>query len=101
MNAKSKNTPAPWVDPDDAPELTDEFFAKATPMIADRPASREEYTIAVREAVRRGRPPGSSKVSSTIRFDGDVLAAFRAGGPGWQTRINAALRDWLLQHSRK
>ena len=75
MNAKSKNTPAPWVDPDDAPELPDEFFAKAVPMIADRPVSREEYTT----AVRRGRPPGSSKVSSTIRFDGDVLAAVRAG----------------------
>jgi len=28
-----------------------------------------------------------------------VLAAFRAGGPGWQTRMNAALRDWLKTQS--
>ncbi|MBI5140560.1 MAG: BrnA antitoxin family protein [Nitrospirae bacterium] len=28
-----------------------------------------------------------------------MLAAFRAAGPGWQTRINAALRDWLKSHS--
>jgi uncharacterized protein (DUF4415 family) len=27
-----------------------------------------------------------------IRLDRDVLAHFRATGPGWQSRINAALR---------
>ncbi|MFC0717135.1 BrnA antitoxin family protein [Luteimonas padinae] len=32
---------------------------------------------------RRGRPPGSgTKKSTTIRFDKDVLEAFRAGGHG-------------------
>jgi len=35
----------------------------------------------------------------SFRFDRDVLAAFRAAGPGWQTRMNAALRDWLKDHS--
>ncbi|MHB1642239.1 MAG: BrnA antitoxin family protein [Acidithiobacillus sp.] len=29
----------------------------------------------------------------------DVLEMFRASGPGWQTRMNAALRDWLKTHS--
>ena len=29
----------------------------------------------------------------------DVLAAFRASGPGWQTRMNAALKTWLVRHS--
>lgn len=52
--------------------------------------------IAVR---RRGRPRGSvqavKKRSTTIRFDADVLEALRATGPGWQTRINAAAREWL------
>jgi len=24
-----------------------------------------------------------------------VIEDFRAGGPGWQTRINAVLEDWL------
>ena len=32
-------------------------------------------------------------------LDEDVLAAFRATGDGWQTRINAALKDWLRTHS--
>ena len=50
-------------------------------------------------ARRRGRPRGSvhavKKRSTTIRFDADVLEALRATGPGWQTRINAAAREWL------
>ena len=47
--------------------------------------------------VRRGRPRvDTPKVSTTIRIDPDVLAAFRAKGPGWQSRMNAALREWLV-----
>ena len=43
--------------------------------------------------VQRGRPKASvTKISTTIRLDPDVLAAFKADGPGWQTRINQALR---------
>ena len=43
--------------------------------------------------VRRGRPKAAvTKVSTTLRLDPDVLAAFRATGPGWQSRINTALR---------
>lgn len=43
--------------------------------------------------VQRGRPKAAvTKVSTTIRLDPDVLAAFKADGPGWQTRINQALR---------
>ncbi|MBL8390629.1 MAG: BrnA antitoxin family protein [Candidatus Accumulibacter sp.] len=66
----------------------------------DRPLTREEMQAGI-EAYRkqRGRPAGSGKESTTIRFDRDVLAAFRAAGPGWQTRMNAALRDWLKDHS--
>lgn len=49
---------------------------------------------------RAGRPAGSgSKEQVAIRFDKDVLAAFRAAGPGWQTRMNAALKEWLKTHS--
>ena len=66
----------------------------------ERPLTREEMQTGI-EAYRkqRGRPVGSDKESTTIRFDHDILAAFRAGGPGWQTRMNAALRQWLKTHS--
>ena len=42
----------------------------------------------------RGRPPlARPKAALTMRVDADVLDAFKASGPGWQTRINALLRD--------
>ncbi|TVP93421.1 MAG: hypothetical protein EA347_00405 [Thioalkalivibrio sp.] len=66
----------------------------------DRPATDEELQEGL-EAQRRkrGRPPGSgNKEQVAIRIDRDVLAAFRAGGPGWQTRMNQALREWLRTH---
>lgn len=66
----------------------------------ERSLTREEMQAGIETYRRqRGRPVGSDKESTTIRFDRDILAAFRAGGPGWQTRMNAALRDWLKTHS--
>ncbi|MEW6218655.1 MAG: BrnA antitoxin family protein [Thermodesulfobacteriota bacterium] len=66
----------------------------------ERPLTAEEMAAGIKaHRRRRGRPAGSDKESTTIRFDRDILDAFRAGGPGWQTRINAALRDWLKTHS--
>ncbi|WP_438750625.1 BrnA antitoxin family protein [Pararhizobium sp. O133] len=42
---------------------------------------------------RRGRPAAENpKERITIRVDSDVLTHFKANGPGWQTRVNAALR---------
>ena len=73
------DTESNWVDPDDAPELTDEWFEKADLKFGDR-------------VIRRGRPPGSTKRLVSLRLDEAVIAAFSADGPGWQTRINEALR---------
>jgi uncharacterized protein (DUF4415 family) len=61
----------------------------------DRPLGAREMRAGIVLARKRGRPPGSNKESTTVRFDRDVLTAFRSGGPGWQTRMNAALRAWL------
>jgi len=35
-------------------------------------------------------------VPTTIRLDADVMAAFRRTGAGWQTRINAVLREAMV-----
>ena len=61
-----------------------------------RPFTDEEWDAA-KPTMRIGRRPSSkpTKVSTTIRLSPEVLAAFRAAGPDWQTRIDAALRDWL------
>jgi uncharacterized protein (DUF4415 family) len=64
----------------DIPELTDEWFETAVRHIGGVP-------------IPRGRPKSANpKEHVNMRLDRDVLAHFRAGGPGWQSRINAALR---------
>jgi uncharacterized protein (DUF4415 family) len=94
VDVKSQNLKRTWVDPDDAPELTDEFFEKGVWQIGQQIVSPDEARVEMRR--RRGRPVGSgTKISTTIRLDTDVLAAFKASGAGWQTRINDALREWL------
>ena len=87
MNVNKHATPTEWNDADDAPELTDEFFERADEYVGDK-------------LVRRGRPrTDSPKVALTVRYDAEVVEAFKATGKGWQTRMNAALKDWLKTHS--
>jgi uncharacterized protein (DUF4415 family) len=45
----------------------------------------------------RGKNKNPTKEQVAIRFDPEVLEAFRADGAGWQTRMNAALKEWLAQ----
>ena len=71
---------------DDNPEWTAEDFARA------RPISEFPELAAAFPKTRVGRPRGSDKEQVSLRIDKEVLARFRAGGAGWQTRINAALR---------
>lgn len=54
----------------------------------------------VKAHARVGRPNVESpKVFTGIRLDADVVESFKSTGKGWQTRMNAALRDWLKTHS--
>ncbi len=51
------------------------------------------------KAKLRGRPKaGVTKESVTIRLSPEVVQSFRASGAGWQTRMDAALKDWLKTH---
>ena len=83
MTVKKRSTPAIWNDPDDAVELTAEFFESA-----DLYKGNKLQT--------RGRPKSATtKEPVKLRLDADVLAALRASGDGWQTRINETLRASL------
>jgi uncharacterized protein (DUF4415 family) len=83
MSAKKTSTPATWTDPEDAPELTAAFFKQA-----------DRYKGATLKP--RGRPKAAvTKEPVKLRLDADVLAALRASGEGWQTRINDTLRASL------
>lgn len=39
--------------------------------------------------------PGHPKTTITMRLDDDVLTYFKAGGPGYQSRMNAVLRAYV------
>ncbi len=72
---------------EDIPELTDEWFDKAEFAIGDK---------VVRPAKRPGRPRADApKKLIALRLDPDIIERFRSTGPGWQSRINAALREYL------
>ena len=74
-------------DPDDH-EMTDEQFAKRlTPEQALPPG----FLAALRS--RRGPGKKPAKQAVTLRLDPDIVDAFKADGPGWQSRVNAALRE--------
>jgi hypothetical protein len=81
-NADAKYFGKPLTDdPDDAPELLNDFF-------------RHGELRHGGKVIRRGRPPlsGKPKTAITLRLDEDVVKAYRETGEGWQTRINADLR---------
>lgn len=81
-----------------ARELDAAWFEEAQPAskVLPRIVGAEAADVMLR---RRGRKPGiNNKVATNIRFDNDLLDAFKATGDGWQTRMNDALRDWARQH---
>ena len=53
------------------------------------------------EGARRGVFYRVNKKQQTFRIDADVLAWFQASGPGYQTRVNQALRDYYEKHKKK
>ena len=65
--------------PPDPIAAAEQAFKKATTQPVELPA--------VKQAV-----PGAKELVS-LRLDQDVLEHFQTDGPGWQERINAALRS--------
>ena len=63
-----------------ARDKAEALFKSATTKPAE-PAEKPRKTVV---------PPGRESV--TLRIDNDVLAYFQEDGPGWQDRINKALR---------
>lgn len=95
MTESKPDTESEWVDPDDAPEWTEEMFEAAAFSIGGK-LIRPATGVLTKDGVRPiGRPPvgEQAKTQVTLRLDPEVIARFKAGGPGWQTRINAALRQ--------
>jgi len=69
-----------------SPELTDEQMARAKPFA--------EVFPELAASIRRGRGPNKAPTKKlvSLRLSGQVIDAYKAGGPGWQSRIDADLR---------
>lgn len=79
MKKSNEKSNISWVDPDDAPEITDDWIAEADLLQGET-------------LIRRGRPRKiNPKTQVTLRIDREVLDFFKDTGPGWQTRLNEAL----------
>lgn len=52
----------------------------------------------VRRPGQRGAQKAPKKVATAIRLSPEVVAYFKADGPGWQTRVDAALQEYVKSH---
>lgn len=90
------NPRAPLIDADgEVRELTTADMRKFKPAAEVLPLELQK-TLGISS---RGPQKTPTKVSTTIRLSPEVMAAFKATGAGWQTRMDTALKDWLKTHS--
>ncbi len=84
----------PLIDTDgEIRELTAEDLAKFKPAAEVLPQSlRKKLGV-------RGPQKAPTKERITIRLSREVVEQFRESGEGWQTRVDAVLREWLKNHS--
>lgn len=87
-----KKRPNPELIDEENPEWTDADVKRAK-RFSDLPPELQRKLRAV-----RGPQKAPTKERITIRLSRDVVARFRASGPGWQGRVDEALRSWLRRH---
>ncbi len=66
------------------------------------PVQVANYFASAKVVRRPGRPKAeTTKIPTAIRLSSDVVEYFKSTGAGWQSRIDAALRDWMSGHPLK
>jgi len=86
-------------DPDN-PEWSADDFQQSKPAKEFFDAKVYENWVALkRRPGERGPQKSAVKERITIRLSPDIVSRFRETGPGWQTRVDEALADWLSTHS--
>ena len=87
-------------------ELDENFFKNARPMKETHPefvatwqATRKNEALKI---IPMGRPKKEvTKLRTTIFLDPQIISYFKHSGKttkGWQTRMNAALNEYIKQH---
>ena len=81
------------------PELIDAENPEWTNDMVKQPVKFEAVPEFLQARLRARPRADVTKAHTAIRLSQDVGARFRASGDGWQTRADAALKDWLKPHS--
>src|SRR4051794_33388526 len=97
MTARKRDTKSAWIDPDDAPEWTDEMFDRAQISVGGKVVREATGTL-----TKRGRPPvgDEAKQQVTLRLAPKVIRYFKESGEGWQTRLNETLEEYVADASK-
>lgn len=90
--------PAGRIDRDRVRDMTDAEIEAIARADADNPVSTDEELAAGQLVLPSDR---TTKVPVYIRLDADVVEFFKASGPGYQTRINQALREAIQRSKRQ
>src|SRR3954447_5851419 len=82
----------------EVPELGQDFFDHARIRVGDRILREADGTL-----TRRGRPPhgARAKAQQSLRLSPEVIEHFRAGGPGWQARLDEGVWGAVAKAERK
>ncbi len=98
MAYRKSLTPTPLTDDEgEVREWTKEDFARAVPF-SQLPESLQTKLCSLKKP--RGPQKSPTKEVVTIRLSRDVVERLRASGPGWQTRVDTALRQWVKKQTK-
>jgi len=86
-----------WVDPDDALEWTDEMFEQAEISIGGK-VIRPATGVLTKDGMR---PISERRQEVTLRLRPQVVEHFKAGGEGWQARIDDVLERHVGKAKRR
>jgi uncharacterized protein (DUF4415 family) len=81
------------------PEWTRADFAKATRFPAGVPLKDIKPSQLASLVGKRGPQKAPTKIPVSIRLSPEVVEHFKAKGPGWQSKIDAALRKMVKKAS--
>ncbi len=84
------------IDEDEVPEWTEEDFANAIPF--EQLPEAEKKVLRELMAGNVTFRPDPVKKPVTVALSSNVLERFTATGEGWESRVDAALRQWLEEH---
>ena len=96
MTESRKSSDDSW-DPDTPPEIPDDAWDRAQISIGGKVIREATGTL-----TKAGRPPVGDrpKRQVTLRLPAEVIAFFKAGGPGWQTRLGGVLARHVASEKR-